>query len=57
MDYKKVLFGIFAAIWIAGVLIQQIYWISTGIYNIVTFIWAIVELGIIYLVFKLMEED
>lgn len=57
MDYKKVLFGIFAAIWIAGVLIQQIYWISTGIYNIVTFIWTIVELGIIYLVFKLMEED
>lgn len=57
MNYKKVLFGIFAVIWIAGVLIQQIYWISTGIYNIVTFIWAIVELGIIYLVVKAMEED
>lgn len=57
MNYKKVLFGIFAVIWIAGVLIQQIYWISTEIYNIVTFIWTIVELGIIYLVVKAVEED
>ena len=57
MNYKKVLFGIFVVIWIAGVLIQHIYWISTGIYNIVTFIWAIVELGIIYLVVKSIEED
>lgn len=56
MNYKKVLFGIFAIIWTIGVLAQQIHWIHTGGYNTVAFIWAIIELCVLYLIFKVMED-
>lgn len=56
MDYKKLLFSVFASIWIVGVLAQQIYWISINSYNITAFIIAIVEISLPYIVFKMMED-
>lgn len=56
MNYKKILLNIFAGIWIAGVIVQQICWISTGSYNADSFIWAIIELSFPYLIFKVMED-
>ena len=56
MDYKKLLFGVFASIWTVGVLAQQIYWISTNSYNIAAFIVAIIEISLPYIVFKMMED-
>ena len=56
MDYKKLLFSIFASIWTVGVLAQQIYWISTNSYNIAAFIIAIIEISLSYIVFKMMED-
>ena len=56
MDYKKLLFSIFASIWTVGVLAQQIYWISTNSYNIAAFIIAIIEISLPYIVFKMMED-
>ena len=56
MDYKKLLFSIFASIWTVGVLAQQIYWISTKSYNIAAFIIAIIEISLPYIVFKMMED-
>ena len=56
MDYKKLLFSIFASIWTVGVLAQQIYWISTNSYNIAAFIIAIIEISLPYIVFKMIED-
>ena len=56
MDYKKLLFNVFAIIWTIGVLEQQIYWISTNNYNITAFIIAIIEMSLPYIVFKIMED-
>ena len=56
MDYKKLLFSVFASIWTVGVLAQQIYWISTNSYNIAAFIIAIIEISLPYIVFKIMED-
>ena len=56
MDYKKLLFIIFAIIWTVGVLAQQIYWISINSYNITAFIIAIVEISLPYIIFKMMED-
>ena len=56
MDYKKLLFSVFASIWTVGVLVQQIYWISTNSYNIAAFIIAIIEISLPYIVFKMMED-
>ena len=56
MDYKKLLFSVFASIWTVGVLAQQIYWISTNSYNIAAFIVAIIEISLPYIVFKMMED-
>ena len=56
MDYKKLLFSVFASIWIVGVLAQQIYWISINSYNITAFIIAIVEISLPYIIFKMMED-
>ena len=56
MDYKKLLFSIFASIWTVGVLAQQIYWISTNSYNIAAFIIAIIEISLPYIVFKMMKD-
>ena len=55
MNYKKILLSIFAIIWTVGVLVQQIYWISTS-YNIVSFIIAIIEMSLPYIIFKTMED-
>ena len=56
MDYKKLLFSVFAIIWTVGVLAQQIYWISINSYNITAFIIAIVEISLPYIIFKMMED-
>lgn len=56
MDYKKLLFSVFASIWTVGVLVQQIYWISTNSYNIAAFIIAIIEMSLPYIIFKMMED-
>ena len=56
MDYKKLLFSVFASIWTVGVLAQQIYWLSTNSYNITAFIIAIIEMSLPYIVFKIMED-
>ena len=56
MDYKKLLFSVFASIWTVGVLVQQIYWISINSYNIAAFIIAIIEMSLPYIVFKMMED-
>ena len=56
MDYKSLLFSVFASIWTVGVLAQQIYWISTNSYNIAAFIVAIIEISLPYIVFKMMED-
>ena len=56
MDYKSLLFSVFASIWTVGVLAQQIYWISTNSYNIAAFIIAIIEISLPYIVFKMMED-
>lgn len=56
MDYKKLLFSIFASIWIVGVLVQQIHWIFINSYNITTFIIAIIEMSLPYIIFKMMED-
>ena len=56
MDYKKLLFSVFASIWTVGVLAQQIYWISTNSYNIAAFIIAIIEISLPYIVFKMIED-
>ena len=56
MDYKKLLFSVFASIWTVGVLAQQIYWIYTNSYNIAAFIIAIIEISLPYIVFKIMED-
>ena len=56
MDYKKLLFSVFASIWTVGVLAQQIYWISINSYNITAFIIAIMEISLAYIVFKMMED-
>ena len=56
MDYKKLLFSVFAIIWTVGVLAQQIYWISTNSYNIAAFIIAIMEISLPYIIFKMMED-
>ena len=56
MDYKKLLFSVFASICTVGVLAQQIYWISTNSYNIAAFIIAIIEISLPYIVFKMMED-
>ena len=56
MDYKKLLFSDFASIWIVGVLIQQIHWIFINSYNITTFIIAIIEMSLPYIIFKMMED-
>lgn len=56
MDYKKLLFSVFASIWIVGVLAQQIYWISINSYNITAFIIAVIEISLPYIVFKIMED-
>lgn len=56
MDYKKLLFSVFASIWIVGVLVQQIYWIFINSYNITTFIIAIIEMSLPYIIFKMMED-
>ena len=56
MDYKKLLFSVFASIWIVGVLIQQIHWIFINSYNITTFIIAIIEMSLPYIIFKMMED-
>ena len=56
MDYKKLLFSVFASIWTVGVLVQQISWISTNSYNIAAFIIAIIEISLPYIVFKMMED-
>ena len=55
MNYKKILLSIFAIIWTVGVLVQQIYWISTS-YNIVSFIIAMIEMSLPYIIFKIMED-
>lgn len=57
MDLKKILFSIFAIIWTIGVIAQQTYWISIGSYSIVAFIWALIELGLLYIIFKMIEEN
>ena len=57
MDYKSLLFSVFASIWTVGVLAQQIYWISTNSYNIAAFIIAIIEISLPYLVFTMMEDN
>lgn len=56
MDYKKLLFSVFASIWTVGVLVQQIYWIFINSYNITTFIIAIIEMSLPYIIFKMMED-
>ena len=56
MNYKELLFSVFASIWTVGVLVQQIYWISTKSYNIAAFIIAIIEISLPYIVFKMMED-
>lgn len=56
MDYKKLLFSVFASIWIVGVLVQQIHWIFINSYNITTFIIAIIEMSLPYIIFKMMED-
>lgn len=56
MDLKKILLSIFALLWTIGVLAQQIYWIQTGGYSAIAFLWAIIELGVPYLIFKAMED-
>ena len=56
MNYKKILLSIFAVIWIVGVIVQQIYWVSISSYNTDAFIWAIIELSFPYLIFKAMED-
>ena len=56
MDYKKLLFSVFAIIWTVGVLAQQIYWISTNSYNIAAFIIAIMEISLPYIIFKMMKD-
>ena len=56
MDYKKLLFSIFASIWTVGVLVQQIYCISINNYNITAFIIAIIEISLPYIVFIMMED-
>ena len=56
MDYKKLLFSVFASIWIVGILAQQIYWISINSYNITAFIIAIIEISLPYIIFKMMED-
>ena len=56
MDYKKLLFSVFASIWIVGVLVQQIYLIFINSYNITTFIIAIIEMSLPYIIFKMMED-
>lgn len=55
MNYKKILLSIFAIIWTVGVLVQQIYWISIG-YNVASFIIAIIEMSLPYIIFKIMED-
>ena len=55
MNYKKILLSVFAIIWTVGVLVQQIYWISTS-YNIVSFIIAMIEMSLPYIIFKIMED-
>ena len=55
MNYKKILLSIFAIVWTVGVLVQQIYWISIS-YNIVSFIIAIIEMSLPYIIFKIMED-
>ena len=56
MDYKKLLFSVFASIWTVGVLVQQIHWIFINSYNITTFIIAIIEMSLPYIIFKMMED-
>ena len=56
MDYKKLLFSVFASIWTVSVLAQQIYWISINSYNITAFIIAIIEISLPYIIFKIMED-
>ena len=56
MDYKKLLFSVFASIWIVGILVQQIHWIFINSYNITTFIIAIIEMSLPYIIFKMMED-
>ena len=56
MNYKKILLIVFTIIWTIGVIVQQIYWISMGSYNVAAFIWTIMELSFPYLIFKALED-
>lgn len=56
MNPKKLFFFLCSILWTAGILLQQICWMRNG-YNIFSFVIALIELSMPYLVYNVLNNE
>ena len=56
MNPEKLFFFLCSILWTAGILLQQICWMRNG-YNIFSFVIALIELSMPYLVYNVLNNE